>query len=73
MSKLITVLSLVFFAASASLPAFAASEAKARANADYKSAKAHCKTLKGDAQKACMKDAKAAHGKAAADARAAKP
>ena len=40
---------------------------KKQADADYKAAKAHCKPLKGDEQKACQKDAKSAHDKALAD------
>ncbi|HSV47175.1 MAG TPA: hypothetical protein VLJ58_15405 [Ramlibacter sp.] len=45
---------------------------KKQADADYKAAKAKCKPMKGDEQKACMKDAKTAHTKAEADIKAAK-
>jgi hypothetical protein len=42
----------------------------AKADADYKSAKAHCDTMKGNDKDTCMKEAKAAEKKAKADARA---
>ena len=40
---------------------------KKQADGDYKAAKEKCKPMKGDEQKACEKDAKAAHDKAQAD------
>ena len=40
---------------------------KKQADGDYKAAKAKCKPLKGAEEKACKKDAKAAHEKAEAD------
>jgi len=42
----------------------------AKADADYKSAKAHCDTMKGNDKSACIKEAKAAEKKAKADAKA---
>ncbi|HEY1228382.1 MAG TPA: hypothetical protein VGF26_13785 [Ramlibacter sp.] len=43
-----------------------------QAKADYKAAKAKCKPMKGDEQKACEKDAKSAYDKAEADVKRAK-
>jgi hypothetical protein len=40
---------------------------KKQADGEYKAAKEKCKPMKGDEQKACEKDAKAAHDKAQAD------
>jgi hypothetical protein len=40
---------------------------KKQADGEYKAAKERCKPMKGDEQKACEKDAKAAHEKAQAD------
>jgi hypothetical protein len=40
---------------------------KKQADGDYKAAKEKCKPMKGDEQKACEKDAKAAYDKAQAD------
>jgi|SRR5450830_991790 len=42
----------------------------ATADADYKTAKAKCKPLKGNEQDVCQKEAKAAHETAVADAKA---
>ena len=42
----------------------------ASADADYKTAKAKCKPLKGNEQDVCKKEAKAAHETAVADAKA---
>jgi hypothetical protein len=42
----------------------------AKVDADYKSAKAHCDTMKGNEKDACMKEAKATEKKAKADAKA---
>jgi len=58
-----------------SAPVFAQTDAakadvkamKKQADGDYKAAKEKCKPMKGDEQKACEKDAKAAHEKAEAD------
>ena len=58
-----------------SAPVFAQTDAakadvkamKKQADGDYKAAKEKCKPMKGDEQKACEKDAKAAHDKAQAD------
>ncbi|GAB2576103.1 hypothetical protein GCM10027034_02930 [Ramlibacter solisilvae] len=59
---------------SGTAPAAASDAAKAdvkamkkQADGDYKAAKEKCKPMKGDEQKACEKDAKAAHDKAQAD------
>jgi hypothetical protein len=45
-------------------------ETVAHANADYKAAKEACKTRQGNDKDVCMKEAKAAHVKATADAKA---
>ena len=43
---------------------------KAQAEANYKSAKANCKTMAGDEKKACMKEAKANYKAAKSDVHA---
>lgn len=68
-----------FVAAAISLAAFsaahaandAASDAKKRADTEYKIAADKCKPLKGNAQDVCEKDAKAARDKTKADVNAA--
>jgi hypothetical protein len=45
-------------------------EAVHKAEADYKTAKAHCDSMKGNDKDVCIKDAKAAEKKAKAEAKA---
>lgn len=66
-------LALAFVGASAADPA-AGDKAVAKtmdkqADMDYKAAKKNCEAMKGDAEKTCMREAKATHEKAEADAR----
>jgi hypothetical protein len=76
MTKTLSVLAAGLCALSLSVGAHAASAeykaAKKQADADYKSAKTHCKSLTGTEKKGCMKTAKADHEAAEAKAKALK-